>query len=196
MRSISSSRAVTMTTGRRGVANRAAEIESVGVGKLEVEDRETEVVLLEREEGITATCDPGHIEALSFEVGADERRDVLLVLDEQDRSAPRRCEGHALARFSTLTDFAGPPSRYFTTTRAPGRACPRKPGAPRNLKTVPRSSGIATGPASVSTEIDVLVSDETMPRLVTIGGLPKARINTAAGRRCASPSQRTPVGCL
>ena len=36
-----------------------------------------------------------------------------------------------------------------------------------------------TGPASLPIVIEVRVSDETMPRLVIIGGFPKARINTA-----------------
>ena len=55
MRSISSSRAVTITIGRRERgADRAAEIEAVGVGKLEVEDREPDLVLLERQQRLGA----------------------------------------------------------------------------------------------------------------------------------------------
>ena len=54
MRSISSSRAVTITIGRRELlADRAAEVEAVGVGELEVEDREPDVVLLERQQPST-----------------------------------------------------------------------------------------------------------------------------------------------
>ena len=90
MRSISSSRAVTITIGSREVARiGAAEVEAVGVGKLEVEDREPDLVLLEGRERLGAPRGPDHPEAVLLEVGADERRDVLLVLDEQDRPAPR-----------------------------------------------------------------------------------------------------------
>ena len=74
---------------RRGIADRTTEIEAVGVGELEVEDRESELVLLEREQRVAAASDPDHAEPLALEIGADERRDVLLVLDEQNRAAPR-----------------------------------------------------------------------------------------------------------
>ena len=90
MRSISSSRAVTITIGRREVlADRPAEVEAVGVGELQVEDREPDLVLLERQQPFGAARRPDDAEAVLLEIGADERRDVLLVLDEQDRAAPR-----------------------------------------------------------------------------------------------------------
>ena len=73
----------------RGAADGTAEIEAVGVGKLEVEDREPDLVLLERQQRLGAPRGPDHPEAVLLEVGADERRDVLLVLDEQDRPTPR-----------------------------------------------------------------------------------------------------------
>ena len=129
MRSISSSRAVTITIGSREVlADRPAEVEAVGVGELEVEDREPDVVLLEREQPFDAARRPDDAEAVLLEVGANERRDVLLVLDEQDRPAPRRsAAGHAPARLSTLTTVAGASAAWVTATCAPGRASSRPP---------------------------------------------------------------------
>ena len=131
MRSISSSRAVTITIGSRELStDRAAEVEAVGVRELEVENREPDVVLLERQEPVGAAGGPDHPEAVLLEIGANERRDVLLVLDEQDRAAPRRSAAHAPARLSTLTTSAGASPAWVTVTTAPGRATMRARRAP------------------------------------------------------------------
>ena len=112
----------------RGVADRPAEVEAVGVGELEVEDREPDVVLLEREQPFGAAGGPDDAEPVLLEIGANERRDVLLVLDEQDRAAPRCAAAHAPARLSTLTTVAGPSAAWVTATSAPGpgEAAPRR----------------------------------------------------------------------
>ena len=72
---------------------------------------------------------PDHPEAVVLEIGADERRDVLLVLDEEDRAAPRCSDAHAPGRLRTLTTCAGPSGAWVTSTDAPGarRRAARRP---------------------------------------------------------------------
>ena len=74
---------------RRDRANRLAEVEAVGVRELEVEDRQPDVVSLELLQPLRAAGGPDDAKPLALEVRADDRGDVLLVLDEQDRAAAR-----------------------------------------------------------------------------------------------------------
>ena len=152
----------------RGAADRPAEVEAVGVRELQVEDREADVVLLERQQPFGAARRPDDAEPVLLEVGANERRDVLLVLDEQDRPAPRRsAAGHAPARLSTLTTVAGASAAWVTATCAPGRASCRRAGAPWNLKRVPASSARVTlPPPARRSVIAVFEIAVTMPRSV------------------------------
>ena len=201
IRSISSSRAVTITIGRREpVADRTAQVEPVGIGQLKVEDREPDVVLLEREQALDTPRRPDDAKAVLLEIGANERRDVLLVLDEQDRAAARRVRrAHAPARLSTLTirRRAHPP-RAVTATSAPGRASGSLAGhaaEPEAGARIERHGDVA--PPAVRNVIAVLSSAVTTPRSVTVAGLPKARID--GGRRAAPVDDRgdeARAGCL
>ena len=73
----------------RAGADRAAHVEAVGVGQLQIEDREPDVVPLELGEPLGAARRPDDAKAVALEVRADDRGDVLLVLDHEDRPAAR-----------------------------------------------------------------------------------------------------------
>src|SRR5689334_4606375 len=151
-----------------GAADSPTDVEAVGVGQLQVEDGEPDLVLLEREQPFDAPGRPDDTEPVLLEIGANERRDVLLVLDEQDRPAPRgSAAGHAPARLSTLTTVAVPAAVWVTATCAPGRAGCRPDGVPWNLKRVPGSSAkVRLPPPATRSVIAVLAMDVTTPRSV------------------------------
>ena len=190
MRSISSSRAVTITIGSCELStDRPAEVEAVGVGELEVENREPDVVLLERQEPLGAAGGPDHPEAVLLEIGANERRDVLLVLDEQDRAAPRRSAAHAPARLSTLTTSAGASAACVTATTAPGRATMPSRGEPEEAEA---RAPVERRPSPcrrrrVRSVIAAFVIAVTTPRSVIVAG---AAERLDEQRRGPSPSCR------
>ena len=107
---------------RRDRADRLAEVEAVGVRELEVEDREPDVVPLERLQPLGAARRPDDPEALALEVRADDRGDVLLVLDEQDRAARALTSARPRARGRRAPCR---PAARTTSSRRPGRSARR-----------------------------------------------------------------------
>ena len=87
IRSTSSPRAVTMTIGHgRVAAERADDVEAVDLGQAEVEHDGVGPARAGQREAAGAVARGEHGEAGVFEIVADERRDLRLVLDDQDRA--------------------------------------------------------------------------------------------------------------
>ena len=63
----------------------AADLEPVDPGQADVEQHELHGMAPELDERILAATHPHHLVTLAAQVGAHERADVRLVLDDQDR---------------------------------------------------------------------------------------------------------------
>ena len=87
IRSTSSPRAVTITIGTDGVAAQGADdVEAVDPRQAEVEDDRVGPARPCQREAARAVARDEHGEAGVFEIVADERGDLGLVLDDQDRA--------------------------------------------------------------------------------------------------------------
>ena len=117
------------------LADRAAEVETVGVGELEVEDHEPYLVLLECQQTVDATCGPDHAESVALEVRADEGGDLLFVLDQQDGSghglAPQRARR---ARTAMRIACAGPRMGDLDHAAGPEGGEPRRQAEEADLR--------------------------------------------------------------
>ena len=188
MRSISSSRAVTITIGSRELlADRPAEVEAVGVGELEVEDREADVVLLERQQPFDAARRPDDAEAVASRDRCERasrcpprprRAGSCRPAPVRRRSRPRALEH--------VDDRGRPVGRVRDGDAAlPAAPAAARAGAPRKRKRVPASSATVTGcrRRAMRSVIACLESAVTMPRSVTTAGVPNAADHEGAGLR-------------